>query len=204
MHRPCASRARGVKPDGTGGKGSCSTWKRVVVSSNCVAIDGGAGSRLLRRDGSRTHARRRIDLCRPPRLADMRAVETMRTQTPVCPPAPMRSPRNRRIAGLRLRQSCDTAALVGRIARIALLSASMKSGVVPASPPVCPRLPPLAHARPPDSPLGRWPDDSRYSFGKQGMGDMARGGGGGVETRTRPLRMPMTGQGIRLWKIKRI
>ena len=196
MHKSCTSRARGVKPDGTGGKGSCSTWKRVVVLSNCGAIDGGAGSRLLRRDGSRTHARRRIDLRRHPRLANMRAVETMRTQTPVRPPAPMRSPRNRRIAGLRLRQSCDTAALVGRIARIAWLLASMKSGVVPAPPPVYPRLPPLDPARLPDSPLGRWPDDSRCSFGGRGMGDMARGGGGGVETRTRPLRMPMTSQGI--------
>lgn len=111
-------------------------------------------------------------------------------------PAPMRSPRNRRIAMLRLRQSCDTAALVGKIARIAWLSASMKSGVVPAPPPAYPRLPPLDPARLPDSPLGRWLAGSRCSFGGRGMGDMARGGGGGVETRTRPLRMPMTSQGI--------
>lgn len=197
MHKSCTSRARGVKPDGTGGKGSCSTWKRVAVSSSCVVIDGGGGEPSSAQ-GWVAHACASADrpLLSPTACPTCELSRRCGRRRRSVQPAPMRSPRNRRTAGLRLRQSCDTAALVGRIARIAWLSASMKSGVAPAPPPVYPRLPPLDPARLPDSPLGRWPDDSRCSFGGRGMGDMARGGGGGVETRTRPLRMPMTSQSI--------
>ena len=148
----------------------------------------GMGRARMRVGGSTFAVAHSLPTCEPSRRCGRRRQSVQ--------PAPMRSPRNRRIAGLRLRQSCDTAALVGRIARIVGLLASMKSGVVPALPPVYPRLPPLDPARLPDSPLGRWSASSRCSFGGRGMGDMARGGGGGVETRTRPLRMPMTSQGI--------
>ena len=66
----------------------------------------GMGRARMRVGGSTFAVAHGLPTCKPSRRCGRRR-QSVRS-------APVRSPRNRRIAGLRLRQSCDTAALVGR------------------------------------------------------------------------------------------